>query len=311
MKRSLALLCFLFFLPFGCSAQKPFSQTVKILRYPDNGRWGLVVKPGTLTLDDSAEKMTFRTDPGYNEDPFRLELRYDSIEKANFEINTHVHAFNNGLLALGASGVIANDLLANKSATSCWLYLSYKEVSGKSSILLEMDAGDSADVIAKVTRVLGAKATVVDSAKGSKVELNDLKDLKSKQLVRIDKKNHPLPEVKADKATIVVVCPRYYSGLLPRSVHFKLHANDHVVAVNMIGTYSIAYLDPGKYRLVSQREDANGFEMELEAGHEYYFLQNALQRGVVPNESVLSQNSPELVMYLIHGAQFSDWTTEN
>lgn len=311
MKRSLALLFLVVCLASCLYAQQSFSTDVRILRFPAPDRWGLIVRPGTLTFYDGARKMTMFTRLIYNEDQYRLDVSYDSIEMANFEVTTHVHGFINGLLALGASGVIANDLLANKSVSSCWLFLSYKESSGKSSILLELPEDDSAQVIAKATKVLGVKVTVVSPEKGSKIELNDLKDLGSKQVVRIDKKNHPLPEVKPDKATIVVVCPEYHSGLLPRRVQFKLHANDHVVAVNTIGTYSIAYLEPGKYRLVSQRDDANGFEMELEAGHKYYFLQNVLQKGVVPNESVLSQNSPELVMYLLHGAQFSDWTLKN
>jgi len=87
---------------------------------------------------------------------------------------------------------------------------------------------------------------------------------------------------------------------------FKLHANDQVVAVNRMGTYILAYLDPGKYRLVSQAEDANGFEMELEAGHEYFFLQNPFQ-GVFKWETTLSRNSQKVVTYLAEGAYLSDW----
>jgi hypothetical protein len=77
-----------------------------------------------------------------------------------------------------------------------------------------------------------------------------------------------------------------------------------VVAVNKEGTYSFAYIEPGKYRLVSQADDANGFEMELEAGKTYYFLQNTFQGG----DTVLSRNSPELVNYLMSGTYFADWS---
>jgi hypothetical protein len=73
-----------------------------------------------------------------------------------------------------------------------------------------------------------------------------------------------------------------------------------------MGTYSFAYLDPGKYRLVSQAEDANGFEMELEAGHEYFFLQNAFQ-GAFKSQTRLSRNSREVVTYLAEGSYLSDW----
>ena len=52
--------------------------------------------------------------------------------------------------------------------------------------------------------------------------------------------------------------------------HVKLHANGRVVAVNEMGTYSFAYLDPGTYRLISRSPDNNnGFDMDLEAGKTY------------------------------------------
>jgi hypothetical protein len=82
-----------------------------------------------------------------------------------------------------------------------------------------------------------------------------------------------------------------------------------VIAVNREGSYSIAYLDAGKYKLVSQSANANGFDMQLEAGKEYYFLQNTFQ-GAFKWETQLSRNSPELVMYELNGAYYSDWDTK-
>ena len=35
----------------------------------------------------------------------------------------------------------------------------------------------------------------------------------------------------------------------------RLHANDHVVAVNSWGTYAFAYLDSGEYLLAAQVKD--------------------------------------------------------
>lgn len=86
---------------------------------------------------------------------------------------------------------------------------------------------------------------------------------------------------------------------------FKLHANDRVIAVNTTGTYAFAYLDPGRYRLVSQSENANGFVMDLEAGRDYYFLQNTFISGWGPKTS-LSRNSKELVMYELDGTYYSN-----
>jgi len=44
--------------------------------------------------------------------------------------------------------------------------------------------------------------------------------------------------------------------------------------------------------------------MDLEAGREYFFLQNTFESGL---RTVLSRNSPELVSYLVEGSYFSDW----
>jgi hypothetical protein len=138
------------------------------------------------------------------------------------------------------------------------------------------------------------------------VEKDELKALQSKQTLKVDKQNHPLPDLKDDKATVVVVCPPLAARDSGKGNQFKLHANGQVVAVNREGTYTFAYLDPGKYRLVSKAENASGFEMELEAGREYFFLQNVFQ-GVFKAETTLSRNSPELVKYLVDGSYFSDW----
>jgi hypothetical protein len=312
MKRSLALLCFVVLLSSRLYAEKPFSTQVKILRYPDKDQWGLIVKPGTLSIDNSASKITILSEPSYNEDQYRLEITYENIEKVNFEITTQMHGVTIGTALLSAApfgGAIAGDAIALRSINVCWLYLGYKASSHESSILLFVPKDNCKGVVDTATTALREKVKVLDYQKGAKIDLNRLKDVNSKQIVKIDKKNHPLPEIKPDKATVIVVCPGRQSSLT--KYQFKLHANDQVVAVNEIGTYSIAYLDPGKYRLASQRQDANGFDMELEAGHEYYFLQNVFQRNIVPNESVLSQNSPELVTYFLHETQFSDWKLKN
>jgi len=42
--------------------------------------------------------------------------------------------------------------------------------------------------------------------------------------MKLDKDTHPLPEVKADLATIVVVCPRWPRGNTGAGNQFKLHA---------------------------------------------------------------------------------------
>ena len=78
-----------------------------------------------------------------------------------------------------------------------------------------------------------------------------------------------------------------------------------------MGTYSIAYVDPGKYSLISKSENANGFEMDLEAGQTYYFIQEMVIGAFGRILAMLSRNSPEVVMYLADGAYLSDWRRLN
>ena len=46
---------------------------------------------------------------------------------------------------------------------------------------------------------------------------------------------------------MVVICPPLAARSAGKGNQFKLHANDQIVAENRQGTYSFAYLDPGKY----------------------------------------------------------------
>jgi hypothetical protein len=174
-------------------------------------------------------------------------------------------------------------------------------------VLLEVPKEFSAQVIEKANAAFGPQVTITNFAeKGIPIKVEELKAFESKQALKVDKHLHPLPELKADKATIVVVCPPLAARYAGKGNQFKLHANYQIVAVNRMGTYSFAYLDPGKYRLVSQTENANGFDMDLEAGQEYFFLQNTFQ-GVFKAETTLSRDSRELAMYLLDGSYYSEW----
>ena len=191
--------------------------------------------------------------------------------------------------------------------TDYWFYLEYKNGDHNEPVLFELPKGSSEKVIAKARDLFGSRVTTPQfDEKGEEIDPNTLQDLKSKHTSTADRKNHPAPEIMAEKATVVVVCPALETRYTGRGNQFKLHANDHVIAVNRAGTYSIAYLDPGKYKLVSQSENANGFEMQLEKGKEYYFLQNTFQ-GTLKWDTGLSRNSSELVMYEVNGAYYSDW----
>lgn len=63
---------------------------------------------------------------------------------------------------------------------------------------------------------------------------------------------------------------------------------------------------PGDYPLVSQVENASGFRIKLEAGKDYYFLQDTFM-GMWKARTALSRHTKELVMYELSGAHYSDW----
>jgi len=234
---------------------------------------------------------------------------YDSVSKVVFEVTTHMRG---GGLAEVVSAIppvaMAGPIIADQHVNDYWFYVAYKAAEQDEEVLLEIPKSSSRKIIDKTTGIFGSRVMVNEfQEKGENIEPEKLADFKSKHGLKIDKQNRPVPEIRADKATIVIVCPPLAARDSGKGNQFKLHANDHVVAVNKAGTYTFAYLDPGRYRLVSQSENANGFGMELEGGKTYYFLQNTFQ-GVFKWETKLSHNSPELVTYLMSGTYLSDWS---
>ena len=236
-------------------------------------------------------------------------MSYDDVTKAQFETTTDMREdkLTTGILVLGLSGVAARSVLQLEHIQENWFYLEYKSGDRNESALLKMPKHSADAVIAKAKDLFGPQVVIPTfEEQGEPVDPEKLPDFGSKHSIRVDEKNHPIPELKPDKATIVVVCPRLANRYPGEGNQFKLHANERVIAVNVDGTYSIAYVDPGKYHLVSQSVNANGFDIQLDAGRSYYFLQNIFE-GAVKNHTMLSRNSEELVMYELNGSFFSDW----
>lgn len=293
MKRLFALICLLLFTASGLCAQRIVFENVKIRRHRSAEKRVLVDKLGKLTFDDTKRILLYESDADDH-----IEVGYDDVERVVFDLATHMRGgvWSQVISATPFVGPVVGTAVAGSHVNDYWFYLDYKKQGQKESSLLVVPKGSSAQVIEKAASVFGSRVTVASfPERGETINKDDLKAVKSKQVLKINKQDHPMPEVKPDKATVVVVCPPLAARYAGRGNQFKLHANDEVIAVNREGTYSFAYLAPGKYRLVSQAEDANGFEMELEAGHEYFFLQNTFQ-GVFKGETGLSRNSPEVVM---------------
>ena len=104
----------------------------------------------------------------------------------------------------------------------------------------------------------------------------------------------------------MVLCPTPSARSAGKGNQFKLHTNDNVIAVNKLGTYTFAYVDPGEYLFAVQAENANGFKLRVEAWKAYYLNQNVFM-GFWKGKTRLSQHSAEYVLFGIEGAYYCDW----
>ena len=256
----------------------------------------LVEDDAELVLDDQARKLTVKN----GKRP--LEVSYDDIQRVVFDTSTHMRGGKAGR----AIGGLLGAAISGKHVTESWCYLEYREPGGRVQPYMLIIPTESSAALSDTMRALfGDKTVVADfPEKAVNIEKETLKDLKSKHDLKVDKTNHPLPELTPDKALVVVVCPKIPSE---ESSQMKVHANDRVVLVNKTGTYGFFYLDPGEYVLASQAGNATAIRITLEAGKDYYFLQDMFI-GAVKASTTLSRHTKELVMYQLNGASHSDWT---
>jgi hypothetical protein len=261
----------------------------------------LVQRDVELIFDDQARKMIVKSQE------HGLQVSYDDIQKVVFDSNTHMRGGKLGRAfgGFGAIGGVANAVISGKHVTDSWCYLEYRGPDGAlKPYMLVIPTESSAAVIDKMRALFGDKTLVADfPEKAEDIKKDTLKDLQSKHDLKVEKTNHPVPELMPDKALVVVVCPRVPSE---ESTQIKLHANDRVVLVNRTGTYGFLYLDPGEYVLASQSENASAIRMTLEAGRDYYFLQDPFMGGT-KNRTTLSRHTKELVSYLLDASFYSDW----
>ena len=300
MTRCLTMLAIVFGLVCSVFAENLVLQNAKIYRHNKKNRI-FEEKAGVLTFDDAAKALTFKDG---DED---LKISYTDIDKVVFEVDTHMRGGNSPFWALGgAVGAGIGAARAARHVTDYWMYVA-PSVNKGDAFLLVVPKDYSDEAIDKAKAVFAGRVNVADfPEKPADIDKSTLQELQSKEDVKVDKSGHPLPEIKPDKALIVAVCPALSPRMAGIGIPFRLYANGHVIAANKNGTYGFAYLDPGKYQLVSQVENANGFEMQVEAGKDYYFVQNIFS-GTWRPKTVLTRNTKELVMYQLDGAYYSDW----
>jgi hypothetical protein len=280
------------------AGEDPFTESVKVRFSKSATDRRLVDKDATLVLDESSRKLTIRNHE------HGLDVNFDDVQKVVFDVSTRMRG---GAMSQMVGG-LAGAAIASKHVNHYWCYMEYKAPDGTARpYMVEVSKESSEKFIEKMKSIFRDKVTIAEFAEHEdKIEKDTLKDLQSKHDMKVDEKEHPLPELKPDKALVVIVCPPLAARYEGKGIQYKLHANDRVVAVNKMGTYSFAYLDPGDYLLVSQTENASGFRMNLEAGKDYYLLQDTFM-GAWKAHTTLSRHTKELVMYELNGAYSSDW----
>jgi hypothetical protein len=248
-----------------------------------------------MILDDEARTLVVKS----KEHP--LDVKYDDVQKVVFDTSTRMRG---GKLGKGLGGLVGASVSAHH-VTESWCYLEYGGKNGVATPYMLLLATDSAPAVKdKMRAVFGNKVIVAEyPTKAADIEKKTLKDIESKHDLSVDRKNHPVPTLVADKALLVVVCPKVPSE---DSTQMKIHVNDKVLLVNESGTYGFFYLDPGAYQVASQAGNAVALNMSLEAGKDYYLLQETFM-GSMKSGTGLSQHSKELVMYLLDASDHADW----
>ena len=253
-----------------------------------------------MIFDDQARRMVLRS----KDRP--IDVSYEDIGKVIFEITTHMRggAFGQRL------GRVTGALVAAKQVNDYRCYLEYRTANGKvEPYLLEIDKDQSPNVIRHTQEVFGDRVSIPEFAENvgvEEIEKDLLPDIRSKHDMKADKENHPTLELQEGKALVVVVSSALAARDTGKGNQVKIHVNGRVEAVNKTGTYSWFHLEPGDYQLVSQAGNASALPITVEAGMDYYFLQNTLS-GTFQSNTNLSRHSKELVMYELEGACYSVW----
>ncbi len=88
-------------------------------------------------------------------------------------------------------------------------------------------------------------------------------------------KDHPLGEIKPDKALIYALRPTSVGAAIKS---FFL-CDDEVLGINRGNSYFFAYVEPGKHVFWSKSENVDAVELDVEAGKIYYIQQHVRMGG--------------------------------
>jgi len=293
LKPSAVFLLFVFVAPPIFHAQQTSFDDVKIRFTPTNQHLA-VDKNALLVFDDGARRLVVKS----GDRP--LDVSYEDIHKIVLETDHRGVDPAKFMITVGGAW-------APEKRKTLWFYLEYKQTDRPpESYLIRIGEKIKQQFVEKAKAVFGGKVVFPEFPEQPEaLDKEQLPEREMKFSAKQDKKNHPLPDINPDKALVVVVCPAINTRYVGRNP-LKIHANNRVVGINTMGTYTFFDLEPGEYLLVSQAGDASGVRIRVEPGKDYYFLQTSIV-GWVSAKSILSRQSKELVMYEVNGAHYSDW----
>lgn len=221
-------------------AQPMVFKKVQMRFNPVGPKREMVERGADLILDDNARMLTIKSGKP-------IVVDYGSIEKVVFDVRRHMRGGRMtkllGAMNGGRAGTIGSDIgaaIEAKTVEERLCYLEYKVSGGTTrSLMLVIDFDIADEVTARMQSAFGTAVLGLDFGPHPyEIDKRRLKDLRSKHIVTLDKKNHPQPEVKPDKALVVVVSPSIPGKILATGIQYKLHANDNVVAITKPGAYS-------------------------------------------------------------------------
>jgi hypothetical protein len=278
-------------------------------------------KGASLVLDEASRRLRVKS----GDRP--LDISYDDVQKVVVEVDTlgRKAGFGASFIGMFAGGLLFGNAIATAIDkpfdNDHFVHLAYRKSDGSSASYGLTVGRESVPRGLKALHVaFGDRLQIpVFDEKSEEMSKQQQEAVKaqfksSKMTIRYlnTDKQHPLPEVRNDKALVVVATPATIMRRIgPEKAYgiATLRANDVLVGVTGPGTYVFFYLDPGEYFLVSHTFDAVGLRMTLEAGKDYYLTQTLYSKGIRPC-SFLTRHSKELVMYEVAGSLWSDWRLE-
>jgi len=309
MKRSGIATLLLLFAATAAAQQATFTD-VKV-RFVKSHERELDEKDAHLVLDHAARRLRVES----SDRP--LDISYDDVQKVVVEVDTLGRK-----AGFGASfvGMFAGGLLFGNAITTAidkpfdndhFVYLEYKKPDGSTTPHgLTIGKQSVPQAMKALQAAFGDRLQVpVFDEKPEEMDKRQLTSSKTRYRYINTDKQHPLPELRPDKALVVVATPATIMRRIGPEKHYgiaSLHASDVLVGVTGPGCYIFFYLDPGDYFLVSQTADVVGLRMKLEAGKDYYLTQTLYAKGI-RLRSFLTRHSKELVMYEVAGSLWSDW----